>query len=100
VSWFRAFELLEILVFFLSFFSFNFLKFSFQFFFGVCGGLCAKREEESLVFCGERKKVILRIVLLFLKIVSTNGATTTASYICSRVFLERGIGVPASSRCY
>jgi len=63
-------------------------------------GGCAKREEESLVFCGERKKVILRILFLFLKIVSANGATTSASYFCSRVFLERGIGVPASSRCY
>jgi hypothetical protein len=62
VSWFRAFELLEILVFFP--FLLNFSFFSFQFFF-VVGGGCPKREEGSLVFCGERKKVNLRILFLF-----------------------------------
>ncbi len=98
MSWFRAFELLEILVFF-SPFSFKKQILVLSSFLSLAGG-CAEREEESLVSCGERKKVILRILFLFLKIVSANGATTTASYICSRVFLERGIGVPASSRCY
>ncbi len=65
VSWFRAFELLEILVFFP--FLLNFSFFSFQFFF-VVGGGCPKREEGSLVFCGERKKVNLRILFLFWKL--------------------------------
>jgi hypothetical protein len=56
VSWFRAFELLEILV-----FSFFLKKIVFSSFLSLARGV-RKERKDSLVFCGERKKVILRIL--------------------------------------